>query len=101
MATTGEGNLDTQYAFSLSYPANGTYYNTGGLGSLVVDLDMPTQQDNQNEPYLDFLHYILALPDDQLPTTLSTSYGENEQSVPKPCMLAAVASSLFVSLLIS
>lgn len=60
-----------------------TYYSTGGLGELVPDLDEPTARSNQNEPYLDFLHYLLGLPDHELPTTLTTSYGEDEQSVPE------------------
>lgn len=81
----GEANLDVQYALPLSYPAKATYYSTGGLGELDLDLDQPSAIVNQNEPYLDFLHYLLELPDKQLPTTLSVSYGENEQSVPKPC----------------
>ena len=80
-----EANLDAQYAYPLSYPAKATYYSTGGLGELIPDLDQPTQADDQNEPYLDFLHYILSLPDSKLPTTLSTSYGEDEQSVPEAC----------------
>ncbi|KAL8688322.1 MAG: hypothetical protein Q9218_005737 [Villophora microphyllina] len=79
-----EANLDVQYAYPLSYPTPGYYYSTGGRGELVPDLDQPTQADDQNEPYLDFLHYILSLPDSQLPTTLTTSYGEDEQSVPEP-----------------
>jgi tripeptidyl-peptidase-1 len=58
------------------------YYTTGGLGLLVPDLDQPLLSDNSNEPYLDFLHFILALEDDELPQTLTTSYGEDEQSVP-------------------
>lgn len=76
--------MDVQYAMSLSYLTPTTYYSTGGLGELVPDLDEPSQADDQNEPYLDFLHYILALPDDELPQTLSISYGEDEQSVPEP-----------------
>lgn len=80
-----EANLDAQYAYPLSYPTPGYYYSTGGLGQLVPDLDQPTQANDQNEPYLDFLHYILAQPDNMLPTTLTTSYGEDEQSVPEPC----------------
>ena len=80
-----EANLDAQYAYPLSYPTPGYYYSTGGLGQLVPDLDQPTPANNQNEPYLDFLHYILAQPDGMLPTTLTTSYGEDEQSVPEPC----------------
>lgn len=35
-----------------------------------------------NEPYLEFLTYILSLRDHHLPQTLTTSYGEEEQSVP-------------------
>ena len=80
-----EANLDVQYAYPLSYPTPGTYYSTGGLGELVPDLDQPTLADDQNEPYLDFLHYILNLPDQELPQTLTTSYGEDEQSVPEAC----------------
>ena len=101
-----EANLDVQYAYPLSYPTPGTYYSTGGLGELVPDLDQPTQSDNQNEPYLDFLLYLLSLPDDQLPNTLTTSYGENEQSVPKPyanrtCSLFAQLGARGVSVLFS
>ena len=80
-----EANLDAQYAYTLAYPTPGYFYSTAGKGELVPDLNHPNQTSNQNEPYLDFLHYILSLPDDQLPTTLSTSYGEDEQSVPAPC----------------
>ncbi|KAI9784284.1 MAG: vesicle formation at the endoplasmic reticulum [Geoglossum umbratile] len=78
-----EANLDVQYGISMSYPVPATYYTTAGLGPLVPDLDEPTQADNSNEPYLDFLHYMLALDDCDLPQTLTTSYGEDEQSVPE------------------
>ena len=91
--------MDVQYALALSYNTPSIYYSTGGLGELVPDLDQvsgsstcqktailtkiqPDPANNQNEPYLDFLHYILALPDEELPKTLTTSYGEDEQSVP-------------------
>lgn len=101
-----EANLDVQYGLSLSYPTPSLYYSTGGLGELVPDLDQPTPSDDQNEPYLDFLSYVLALPDDQLPTTLTTSYGEDEQSVPEPytnktCSLFAQLGARGVSVLFS
>ena len=89
-----EANLDVQYAFPLSHPAKATYYSTGGLGDLIPDLDQPRLVDNQNEPYLDFLHYILELPDHKLPTTLTTSYGEDEQSVPAACEFVDTLLSL-------
>ncbi|OBT61237.1 hypothetical protein VE03_09669 [Pseudogymnoascus sp. 23342-1-I1] len=77
-----EANLDIQYAVALSYNIPVTYYSTAGLGELVPDLDQPDKASGQNEPYLDFIEYILALPKDKLPQTITTSYGENEQSVP-------------------
>ena len=70
-----EANLDIQYGVALGYPVPVTYYSTSGRGVVVPDLLSPLGSSNTNEPYLDFLHYILALPDDQLPQTLSTSYG--------------------------
>ncbi|CAG8980950.1 hypothetical protein HYALB_00003809 [Hymenoscyphus albidus] len=78
-----EANLDIQYAASLGYGQNITYYSTAGRGPLVPDLDQPTLDDNQNEPYLEFLTYMLGLSDEELPQTLTTSYGEDEQSVPE------------------
>lgn len=79
---SSEANLDVQYATSLTYPLPVNFYSTGGLGFLVPDNDQPIQADNQNEPYLEQLTYLMNLPDGQLPHTLATSYGEDEQSVP-------------------
>lgn len=91
-----EANLDVQYAYTLAYPTPGVFYSAGGQGELVPDLDQPTGADNENEPYLDFLHYLLSLPDDELPTTLSNSYGDSEQSV--PALYANMTCSLFAQL---
>ncbi|WEW55299.1 vesicle formation at the endoplasmic reticulum [Emydomyces testavorans] len=77
-----EASLDVDYAIGLS-GAQSVYYTTAGRGPLVPDLDQPSPSKNSNEPYLDQLHYLLSLPDDELPSVLTTSYGENEQSVPK------------------
>ncbi|KAF4635294.1 hypothetical protein G7Y89_g2815 [Cudoniella acicularis] len=78
-----EANLDIQYTSTLGYNEKINYYSTGGQGLLVPDLDEPNQASNQNEPYLDFLTYILALDDSKLPQTITTSYGEDEQSIPE------------------
>jgi len=77
-----EANLDVQYLLALGYPVPIHAYSIGGRGPIVPDLDQPNATTAQNEPYLDFLTYILAQPDDELPHTLTTSYGEDEQSVP-------------------
>ncbi|KAI9775697.1 MAG: vesicle formation at the endoplasmic reticulum [Candelina submexicana] len=78
-----EANLDVQYALSVSYPAPGVFYSTGGRGQLVPDLDQPDLTTAANEPYLDLLQYLIKLPDSDLPKVLATSYGEDEQSVPQ------------------
>lgn len=75
--------VDVQYAMSMAYLTPTTYYSTGGRGPLIPDLDQPDPNDSSNEPYLEFLHYILGLPDNKLPKVLTTSYGEDEQSVPE------------------
>lgn len=93
---TGEANLDMQYSIAMSYNTRVTYYTTAGLGFLVPDLDQPSQADNQNEPYLDQLLYLLSLDDEKLPKVLTTSYGENEQSVPEEYSFAVC--SLFAQL---
>jgi tripeptidyl-peptidase-1 len=78
-----EANLDVQYTTGL-VPASihVKFYSTPGRGELVPDLDQPTMDDNQNEPYLDLFTYMLGLDDADLPSVFTTSYGESEQSVP-------------------
>jgi len=59
-----------------------TFYTTPGRGDGVPDLDAPDVNDVETEPFLDLFTYLMDLDDDQLPQVLTTSYGENEQSVP-------------------
>ncbi|KAF9534130.1 tripeptidyl peptidase A [Crepidotus variabilis] len=73
-----EANLDTQFAFGLAYPLNGTFYTVGGRPPHKPSLMTPT---NTNEPYLVFVDYLLGL--DNPPLVVSSSYGEDEQSVPE------------------
>ncbi|ORY14941.1 tripeptidyl-peptidase-like protein [Clohesyomyces aquaticus] len=79
-----EANLDIQYTAGLVAPGIKTnYYSTPGRGPLVPDLDQPNEAANANEPYLDMFTYLVNLPDEELPQVLTTSYGEDEQSVPE------------------
>ncbi|KAK8116277.1 tripeptidyl-peptidase 1 [Apiospora sp. TS-2023a] len=57
-----EANLDIEYVSALAFNTDIRFYSTGGRGLLVPDPD---------------------LPDDELPTTLTTSYGESERTVPE------------------
>jgi len=79
---SGEANLDQQYITGIGYPLPVTEFSTAGRGLLITDGDSPTQADNTNEPYLDFLLALLKLPNSQIPNSISISYGENEQEIP-------------------
>jgi hypothetical protein len=54
-------------------------WSTGGSPPFKADL---FTTENTNEPYLTFLDYILSQPD-PLPSVISTSYDDDEQTVPK------------------
>lgn len=74
-----EGNLDAQTIIGITHPTSVKAYNTGGSPPFNADA---ATQNNTNEPYLDWVTYMLSLPDSDLPQTISTSYGDDEQSVP-------------------
>jgi tripeptidyl-peptidase-1 len=77
-----EANLDIQYTAGLVGPSIKTnFFSTAGRGSHIPDLDQPSAADNENEPYMEFFTYLLSLENEKLPSVLSTSYGESEQSV--------------------
>ena len=103
---SSEANLDIQYALGLTYPLRTNFYSTPGRGFLVPDLDQPTQSVNQNEPYLDYLNYLISVDPSKLPHTITTSYGEDEQSIPtsyasKVCDLFGQVSARGVSFVFS
>lgn len=79
---SGEANLDNQYILSVAYPIPVTEFSTGGRGFLIPDGDSPTAASNTNEPYLDFLLALTNLDNDDIPNSISLSYGENEQEIP-------------------
>ncbi|KAF8912455.1 peptidase S8/S53 domain-containing protein [Mucidula mucida] len=73
-----EANLDIQYTVGMSFPTPNIYYSTGGSPPFTPDTQTPT---NTNEPYLDWVNFILA--QDTIPQTFTTSYGDDEQTVPQ------------------
>ena len=79
---SNKASMDVQYALSLAYNTTAMYYITGGHGPVVSDADPPNQGPAADEPYLEQLHYLLGLPDENLPAVLSTSYDTHEQLVP-------------------
>jgi tripeptidyl-peptidase-1 len=81
-ASSTEASLDIQYAAALAYSASVTFYSTGGRAPWVSETGQMGPNNSENEPFLDQLHYLVKLPDSELPSVLSTSYGEIEHSVP-------------------
>jgi tripeptidyl-peptidase-1 len=72
-----EGNLDAETIIAIDYPTPLITYNTGGSPPFVPDFATPT---DTNEPYLVWIQYMLS--QDSLPQVISTSYGDDEQTVP-------------------
>ncbi|KAI0677175.1 tripeptidyl peptidase A [Trametes maxima] len=72
-----EANLDTQFAYGLTFPTPGTFFSTGGRPPFKAD-NLTTS--NTNEPYSDWLDFVLAQK--KLPQAISTSYADDEQTVP-------------------
>ncbi|KAJ5152693.1 Peptidase S8/S53 subtilisin/kexin/sedolisin [Penicillium canariense] len=93
---SSEANLDLQYIVGISSPVPVTEFSTGGRAPLVPDLDQPDVNNNNNEPYLEFLQNLVNMDDKDLPQVISTSYGEDEQSV--PATYARSVCNLFMQL---
>ncbi|KAH9899475.1 tripeptidyl peptidase A [Cubamyces lactineus] len=72
-----EANLDTQFAYGLTFPTPGTFFSTGGRPPFKPD-DLTTT--NTNEPYSEWLDFVLKQK--TLPQSISTSYADDEQTVP-------------------
>ncbi|KAG5917939.1 hypothetical protein E4U53_004141, partial [Claviceps sorghi] len=94
-----EANLDTQYARAVTQRIPNVYYSTAGSGPALGNV-------TDNEPYLELLDHLVALPDGDLPNTLSISYGDGQESVPdnyaaKCCDLFARLGARGVSVLVA
>lgn len=75
-----EANLDLTAITGISYPTPITAYSTGGEPPFNASIGAVS---DTNEPYADWLNYVLAQPDSAIPQVISTSYGDEEQTVPE------------------
>ncbi|KAF8264517.1 subtilisin-like protein [Lactarius quietus] len=95
-----EGNVDMEYSVALTYPTPHTFYSTGGQPPFMPDSNTVS---NNNEPYLDWLEYLLRQPN--IPQTITAGYGDDEQTVPKDyattvCHLFAQLGARGVSIIV-
>lgn len=73
-----EANLDFQTILGVTFPMPVTAYSTGGSPPQIGDA--AAGEDPGNEPYLTWVNY--ALSQKSLPQVISTSYSDDEQTVP-------------------
>lgn len=96
-----EANLDAQTLLGMVYPIPLTSFSTGGSPPFIPDINTPT---DTNEPYLTWVNYVTGLKD--LPQVISSSYGDDEQTIPKSyadrvCKSFAQLGARGISLLVS
>ncbi|KXN92351.1 Tripeptidyl-peptidase sed3 [Leucoagaricus sp. SymC.cos] len=72
-----EANLDVQFAFGLSWPTRNVAWSTAGKPPFRPDEFTST---NTNEPYQEWMDFVIG--SEKVPQTISTSYGEEEQTIP-------------------
>ncbi|KAF2003857.1 tripeptidyl-peptidase 1 precursor [Amniculicola lignicola CBS 123094] len=73
-----EANLDVQAQLGISWPTPVWSWSTGGSPPYTPDINTPT---NTNEPYIVWVNYLLSQK--SFPQIISTSYGDDEQTVPR------------------
>lgn len=73
-----EAVLDAETILGMTWPQPVTSFSTGGSPPFNPDLNTPT---DTNEPYLTWVNYVLGQKD--LPQVISSSYGDDEQTIPK------------------
>ncbi|KAL5119287.1 hypothetical protein ACEQ8H_002774 [Pleosporales sp. CAS-2024a] len=99
-----EANLDVQTILGMTYPMPITAFTTGGSPPWMPDVAAGNLSVNTNEPYLVWVNYVLAQR--SIPQVISTSYGDDEQTVPieyakRVCASFAQLGARGVSLLFS
>lgn len=72
-----EGNLDAETIIGITWPTPLFTFNTGGMPPFIQDA---ATVNDTNEPYLTWVQFILN--ETNIPQVISTSYGDDEQSVP-------------------
>ncbi|KAF9118448.1 hypothetical protein BGX30_004561 [Mortierella sp. GBA39] len=73
-----EANLDVQYAIGLAPDYETRFYSVLGTPPFIPSANTPTNTDEPSEVLMEFL-----LKSQELPHTLSISYGSEEQTVPR------------------
>lgn len=73
-----EAVLDAETILGMTWPQPAVSFSTGGSPPFDPDLNSPT---DSNEPFLTWVNFVTSQED--LPQVISSSYGDDEQSIPK------------------
>ncbi|KAI1077884.1 tripeptidyl-peptidase 1 precursor [Whalleya microplaca] len=76
--TSKEANLDFQAIAGISWETPIISYSTGGSPPFTPSPSTPT---NTNEPYLEWVNWLLS--QESFPQVITTSYADDEQTVPQ------------------
>lgn len=79
-----EATLDMEYSMPFTGSLPVVYYSTGGRPPTLdpQGKEKPLNESG-SEPYLEWLQYMLAKPDGEIPQVISISYTDTEQTVPR------------------
>jgi tripeptidyl-peptidase I len=75
-----EGALDVETLIGVAHPVPVVAWNVGGEPPFQASQN---KVENSNEPYMEWLQYLLAQEDGTLPQVISISYADEEQTVPE------------------
>lgn len=76
-----EASMDGQLIMAIAYPLPMQEFITGGQPPIIPNIDL-SAADNSNEPYLPYYRYLLDQKNSDLPQVISSSYGDEESTVP-------------------
>jgi hypothetical protein len=82
LSAAGEANLDIQNMMAIAHGLPMIEFLTGGKPPFIPDLEMKSDAQNTNEPYVPYYQALLEMEDGDLPQVISNSYGEPEHTVP-------------------
>lgn len=97
-----EANVDVQMVVTQAWPIPVTYYFAAGTPPHTATRP---NSGRDNEPFLSLFHYLLSVPDDELPSVVSLSYLDTESTVPEAyarrvCSYAALLGLRGVTLVV-
>lgn len=78
-----EANMDVQILLTFAHPLPITEFVVAGIPPYIPDPALPIGDPVQNEPWLEYYEYLMSKTNAEIPQVLTSSYGDEEQTVPQ------------------